>query len=96
MTKTMISARIPEKLGSKIEALARSSRRSKAFVVTEALEDYVKREAWHRKRIDEAVKQADESGEFISNEKMIAWLKSWGTNNKLPPPKPDIFKKKRR
>ena len=45
MTKTMISARIPEKLGQELEALAEATRRSKAFLVTEALEDYVGRKA---------------------------------------------------
>ena len=95
MTKTMISARIPEKLGDDLQALAEATRRSKAFLVTEALEDYVRRQAWLVKRIDEAVKAADESGEYISNEKMMAWLRSWGTPNELPPPEPDIFKKKR-
>ena len=41
MNKTMISARIPEKLGDDLEALAEATKRSKAFLLTEALEDYV-------------------------------------------------------
>ena len=92
MTKTMISARIPEKLGVEIEALAQSTKRSKAYLITEALEDYVLRKAWLVKQIDEAVREADESGEFISHEAMEAWLRSWGTPDELPPPEPDIFK----
>jgi predicted transcriptional regulator len=94
MTKTMISARIPEKLGNEIEALAESTRRSKAFVITEALEDYVKRRAWQMKRIDDAVREADKSGEYISHEKMEAWMLSLGSPNELPPPQPDIHKKR--
>jgi predicted transcriptional regulator len=95
MTKTMISARIPEKLGNEIEALAEATRRSKAFLITEALEDYIRRQAWLVQRIDEAVREADESGEWISHEKMEAWLLSWGKPNELPPPEPDIFTKKK-
>jgi predicted transcriptional regulator len=87
MNKTMISARIPAKLGNEIEALAESTRRSKAFLITEALEDYVKRQAWLVKRIDDAVRDADESGEYVSEEDMSAWLKSWGKPDELPPPK---------
>ncbi|MGQ0483788.1 MAG: CopG family ribbon-helix-helix protein [Hyphomicrobiales bacterium] len=94
MSKTMISARVPEKLNDEIEALAEATRRSKAFLITEALEDYVKRQAWLVKRIDEAVREADESGEYISHEAMAAWLESWGKPDELPPPEPDIFKKK--
>jgi predicted transcriptional regulator len=88
MNKTMISARIPEKLGNEIEALAEATRRSKAFLITEALEDYVRRQAWHVKRIDEAVRAADESDEYVSEEDMFAWLKSWGKPDELPPPTP--------
>lgn len=87
MTKTMISARIPEQLGNDLEALAVATRRSKAFLVTEALEDYVKRRAWLAKRIDEAVRDADESGEYVLEEDMSAWLHSWGKPGELPPPR---------
>lgn len=88
MTKTMISARVAEKLNEDLESLAVSTRRSKAFLITEALEDYVQRKSWLVKRIDEAVRAADESDEYISDEDMSAWLKSWGKPDELPPPKP--------
>lgn len=94
MSKTMISARIPEQLGQDLEALAEATRRSKAFLVTEAIDDYVKRQAWLVKHIDEAVRRADGSGEYISHDKMDAWMRSLGTPNELPPPKPDIHKKR--
>ena len=93
MTKTMISARVDEKLNADLEKLAASSRRSKAFVITEALEKHVAHEAWLMQRAEEAFRKADEVGEWISNESMMKWLKSWGTANELPPPEPDIFKK---
>jgi predicted transcriptional regulator len=94
MSKTMISARIPDQLGQDLEALAEATRRSKAFLITEAIDDYVRRQAWLVKRIDEAVKEADESGEWISHEKMEAWMLSLGLPNELPPPEPDIHKKR--
>jgi predicted transcriptional regulator len=83
----MISARIPEKLSHEIEALAESTRRSKAFLITEALEDYVKRQTWLVKRIDHAIRDADESGEYVSEEDMSVWLKSWGKPDKMPAPR---------
>ncbi len=94
MSKTMISARIPEKLGEELEALSEATRRSKAFLVTEALEEFVQRRALLARQIDEAVREADESGEWISHEKMKAWMLSLGTPNELPPPEPDIHKKR--
>ncbi|MCY3852648.1 MAG: CopG family transcriptional regulator [Gammaproteobacteria bacterium] len=40
--------------------------------------------------IREAVAEADK-GIFISQEKMDAWVSSWGTGLERPPPEPDIF-----
>lgn len=32
-----------------------------------------------------------EKGIFISEEATTRWVESWGTDNELPPPEPDIF-----
>jgi predicted transcriptional regulator len=93
MNKTMISARIPEKLNSELESLALSTRRSKAFLLTEALEGFLEQQARLRDAITRAVKEADESGAYISHEKMKAWMLSLGTENELPEPEPDVFRK---
>ena len=95
MIKTMISARIPEKLSQELEALAERSQRSKGFLLTVALEDFVERESRLRDKIDAAVKAADESSEWHSHESVSKWIMSWGTENELPPPKPDIFTEKK-
>ena len=95
MTKIMISARIPDELDEKLAALAEMTKRSKAYLLTEALEDYVERKAWLTKNIQDAVKAADESGEFISHEAMERWVDSLGTTHELSPPEPNIFKKHR-
>lgn len=86
MTKTMISARIPEKLGEDLAALAESTQRSKAYLLTEALERYVERQSWLVREIDAAVKEADESGDYVTEEDMSAWLKTWGKPGKHPLP----------
>jgi RHH-type transcriptional regulator, rel operon repressor / antitoxin RelB len=88
MTKTMISARVDSELNQSLERLAASARRSKAFLITEALEDYVNRQAWLKERLEAAVKAADESDEYVDHEDMMTWLKSWGKLDELPPPVP--------
>jgi predicted transcriptional regulator len=40
--------------------------------------------------MDERIAEADK-GIFISAEAMHRWVESWGTENELPPPEPDIF-----
>ena len=44
--------------------------------------------------LEEANRLADE-GVFVSAEKVREWMRSWGTENELPRPKPDVFKQKR-
>ena len=86
MTKMMISARVDSELNQSLEQLAASARRSKAFLITEALEDYVNRQNWLKERLGAAVKSADESDEYVDHDDMMAWLKSWGKPDELPPP----------
>ena len=90
----MISARVDEKLNEDLEKLAAMTKRSKAFLITEALESYVDYETRLALKIESSMREADETGEFISNEAMMKWMKSLGTPNELPPPEPDIFKKR--
>jgi RHH-type transcriptional regulator, rel operon repressor / antitoxin RelB len=93
MTKTMISARIPEALDQKLEALAAAAKRSKSYLMEEALERFVERESWMLAKADAAFKEAQESGEWISQDAVETWLMSWGTDHVLPAPAPDIFER---
>ena len=95
MTKMMISARVDVELNEKLEALAVSTQRSKAFLITEAIEALVEREAWLEERLAVAIKVADESEEWVSQEAVEKWVESLGTENPLPPPETDIFEPKK-
>jgi predicted transcriptional regulator len=92
MNKSMISARIPAKLDAELEVIAQAKQRSKAFLITEALESYVDRQRWMQERVNAAIKDSDETGELISNEVVMTWLDSLGTDAPLPPPMPDVFR----
>jgi RHH-type transcriptional regulator, rel operon repressor / antitoxin RelB len=92
MTKTMISARVDAELNEKLEALAASTQRSKAFLINEAIDALVQREAWLEERIADAVKIADNSEEWISHEAMEKWVNSLDSDNPLPPPEPDVLR----
>jgi RHH-type transcriptional regulator, rel operon repressor / antitoxin RelB len=87
MAKSMISARIPEELDVKLEVLAEATQRSKAFLLTEALEDYVARQSWLVKAVDEAVEDAAKDGRYVAEEDMSAWLRQWGNAESTPLPK---------
>ena len=89
MASTVLSVRVPQELKEQLEYLSRSSKRSKAYLATEALGDYVKKNAWRAKELHEAIKEADK-GVFISHEEMVAWANQLGTQSETAPPKPNI------
>ncbi len=89
MTTTVLSVRVPEELKERLEFLARSTKRSKAYLAAEALDEYVKKNAWRAKELHQAIAEADR-GAFISHEAMAAWADSLGSDAELSPPKPDI------
>ncbi|WP_413992194.1 hypothetical protein ACMDCR_08950 [Labrys okinawensis] len=53
-------------------------------------EEAAKHKARRLEALKIAVAEADK-GIFISGEAVEAWVRSWDTENELPPPEPDIF-----
>lgn len=94
MPKPMFSARIRPDLEEGLQQLATAAKRPKSFFVEEALDLYLNREKRILDHMEASFAEADGSGAWISHESMTKWLKSWGTENELPPPEPDIFLKK--
>lgn len=90
------SVRLSAETKRELEEYARATQRSSAFIVKEAVEAHLAGRRAYLAAIDEAIKEADESGEFISWDATRKWLNSWGKPDELPPPEPDIFTKKLR
>jgi len=40
-------------------------------------------------RLDAEADAAIEAGQFVTQDRVVDWLKSWGTPNELPCPKPE-------
>lgn len=94
MSDTTFSVRLPDELRQEVDELAKATKRSRSFIVKEAVETYMADQRAYLAAIDEALAEADK-GVFISGEAVERWLMSWGTENELPPPEPDIFLKPR-
>jgi len=78
----MLGVRLDEQLENRLSALAAKTKRSKSFLAKEALTRYVEEE--ERKERENALTVArweeyQETGEAVSNEAMMDWLESWGT-----------------
>ena len=78
--------RLKLKIKKRLAKLAKSSRRSSNFLITDAVEAYVA----DQERMLAETRQGDrqvKSGHYVKQEDMKAWLLSWGTEHELPPPK---------
>jgi len=93
MTTTQFSIRLSDDLKKSLETISKISHRSQAQIATKAIAEYVKKTEWKLKSIQEAKKEAD-NGIFVSQEATLDWLDSWGNENELPAPEPDIFPSK--
>lgn len=84
------SVRLPPEIKRELDEYAKATRRSSAFVVKEAVEAHLAERRAYLAAIEEAIKEADE-GVFVSGEAVMKWMESWGTDNELPMPEPDVF-----
>ncbi len=90
MGEEPLSLHLEDKLRQSLENEARLREVPEADVAEEAIREFLDRQAWLRRELAEAVREADE-GVFISQEAMERWIDSWGAEGELPPPEPDIF-----
>lgn len=83
------SVNIPPGLKSSLERLAESRKLAEADLVNEALTRYIDDETDYLDAVDLALKET-EAGIFVSGDKVVEWMRSWGTDAELPMPEPDI------
>lgn len=87
MSTRVLTAHIPEELAEKVDQYAKSMERSRAWIVKQALTNWVDWEEEKTRLSLEALEEADRIG-TISHEDMVAWAESLGTDSPLPPPAP--------
>lgn len=74
-----------------LENMATCSRRSKSWLINEALEDYLRRKQTESVRWQEtlAAMESVARGDVVSGDAVHAWLKSWGTADESGQPGTD-------
>jgi RHH-type rel operon transcriptional repressor/antitoxin RelB len=86
MPSATFTIRVDEADKERLEALARSTGRSRSFLAAEAIAEYLAVNEWQVARIKAAMEDLDR-GEFIEHDAVRKWVESWGTDNELEPPK---------
>jgi predicted transcriptional regulator len=85
-----LSVRLPQDIRQQVDELARVRRRSRSFIINEAVASYVHSQAEYAKDIEAAMASVRQ-GVGHSSEQVFAWLDSWSEGKKLPIPKPDVL-----
>lgn len=91
MATVPFTMRVDADLKAAIEEEAQRQDISASQIATRAIRSHLESQSAERAAIEAALIEA-EKGAFISSEAMLAWVRSWGTDNELPMPEPDIQK----
>lgn len=84
----MTSVRMPDELLERLERTAENLRRSKGWVIKDAVEEYLAREELKQRRNQETLASWEDyqASRVIEGDQVMAWLDSWGTEDEKEPP----------
>jgi RHH-type rel operon transcriptional repressor/antitoxin RelB len=85
---TTVTVRLKPEVKDKLDALARDTKRSKAYLASEAIERYVDLNDWQVAHIKAALAEDDAGGPGVPHQEVVRWIDSWGTDHELPKPAP--------
>lgn len=84
----MTSVRMPDELLDRLKRTAEQLRRSKGWIIKDAVEEYLAREELKQRRNLETLESWGDykAGRVIDGDEVMAWLESWGTDDEKEPP----------
>jgi len=84
----MTSVRMPDELMAKLNEAADKMRRSKGWIINDAVTEYLDREERKSQMLEETRQAlADISaGRVVDGDNVIDWLSSWGSDDEKSPP----------
>ncbi len=82
------SVRLPDDLQARLEETAERLKRSKGWVISEALSEYVEKEERAVVRLERTQKALAqlENGQVIDGDEVMDWIASWGSDSEKRPP----------
>jgi RHH-type transcriptional regulator, rel operon repressor / antitoxin RelB len=76
-----LTVRVKPETRSRLEEVARATKRSKSFVIEEALEAYLEVNAWQIEGIRQALEEADSpAAEWVEHDEVLAMRGGKGAN----------------
>jgi predicted transcriptional regulator len=85
MPQTSILVQLDSAVEARLVALADDRQQPVSDVAAEVISMYFAPDSWEHKHIRAGLAEL-EAGQGVSNERVMEWLDSWGTENELPAP----------
>ena len=76
---TTMTIRLDDDLREQLDQLATATQRSKSFLASEAIREFIELNAWQVQEIQQAAKEAD-AGEFASESEVKQTFAKWGAD----------------
>ena len=86
-TRAIVTFHTSPEVKARLDILATRTRRSKSFLTNEAVERYLAEEEDFIRDVEAGIAEAD-AGQVIEHEAAATFLRSLGTDEPLPMPKP--------
>ncbi|MGB9428315.1 MAG: ribbon-helix-helix protein, CopG family [Gammaproteobacteria bacterium] len=86
---SVTTVRLQPELEKSLETMAGKLHRSKSWLINQAIKEFIANQKLEQARWQEtlAAMESVTRGKTVSGEAVHAWLRSWGSDNELPPPK---------
>ncbi|MEY6431231.1 CopG family ribbon-helix-helix protein [Thioalkalicoccus limnaeus] len=83
----MTSVRMPDELLQRLDTTATRLRRSKGWIINDAVREYLEREELRQRRDEETREALSEldAGQVVDGDEVLAWIDSWGSKNEREP-----------
>ncbi len=84
----MTSVRMSDELLARLERTAEQLRRSKGWIIKDAVEEYLAREELKQRRNQATLESWEDyqAGRTIDGDQVMEWIESWGTEDEKEPP----------
>jgi predicted transcriptional regulator len=85
----MTSVRMPDDLLQQLDSTATRLRRSKGWIINDAVREYLERED-QRQRRDQETREAlaeSDAGQVVDGDEVLVWIDSWGSEHEHEPPR---------
>ncbi len=74
MTSTVVTVRLDSEIKARLQKLADATKRANSFLITEAINEYLKVQVWQINEIKKGIAEAD-SGQLIVHDKVVKYWK---------------------